>query len=177
MKKTLLSGALLIFIIVIVNHLSASDFEEKKALEVSNSNLQAADFNLSNFNGENYSLEVLQEKPLIINFWASWCGPCNNEAPLLVDLYEQYGENIEFYGINTTDGELKIKDAKGFMEKFNINFPVLLDTEGSVSKEYGVIALPTTYFIDQNGVIVDKILGEASKEELEMKIKKLINET
>ncbi|MDP4553477.1 TlpA disulfide reductase family protein [Alkalihalobacillus macyae] len=175
MKKTLLSGALLIPIIVIV-YLSALDFDDAKALEVSNSNLQAADFNISNFNGANYSLEVLQEKPLIINFWASWCEPCNNEAPLLVDLYEQYGENVEFYGINTTDGELKIKDAKGFTDKFNINFPVLLDIEGRVSKEYGVIALPTTYFIDQNGVIVDKILGEASKEIFEKRIKKLIKD-
>jgi len=121
-----------------------------------------------------FSLENKQ-KPLILNFWASWCGPCRLEAPDLVDIYKKYGDQVDIYAINMTNTD-DISNVKAFVEQENFNFPVLLDKDGSVSSSYNIIAVPTTFFVTSEGIIEHKITGYASKSDLESAVKRLVGD-
>lgn len=87
---------------------------------------KAPGFELLALDGKEYGLEGVKGKPVVINFWASWCGPCRLEAPDLVELYEKYGENIEIYAVNQTFGDSE-QAAKAFANEYGFKFPVLLD--------------------------------------------------
>jgi cytochrome c biogenesis protein CcmG/thiol:disulfide interchange protein DsbE len=134
---------------------------------------KAPEFSLNDLDKEKmHSIHELN-KPVIINFWASWCGPCRQEAPELIRLYEEYKGEVEIYAINLTHSD-DIPSVKQFVDEFGLEFPVLLDETGSVSNAYNVIAIPTTYYIDRDGVVVSKTIGFASKTELETNFKKLV---
>jgi cytochrome c biogenesis protein CcmG/thiol:disulfide interchange protein DsbE len=134
---------------------------------------KAPEFSLNHLEkNQKYTIQELN-KPVIINFWASWCGPCRQEAPELVRLYEEYKGEVEIYAINLTNSD-DIPSVKQFVKEFGFEFPVLLDEDGSVSNAYNVIAIPTTYYIDRNGVVVSKTIGFASKTELETNFKRLV---
>lgn len=120
---------------------------------------------------ELYGLEDL-DKPIVINFWASWCGPCREEAPDLVSLYDEYKDEIDIYAVNMTTTD-SLKEVKLFVDHYGFTFPVLLDQEGEVSKAYQVIGIPTTFFIDKHGNIVHKIAGFATYQDLEAGIRRL----
>jgi cytochrome c biogenesis protein CcmG/thiol:disulfide interchange protein DsbE len=135
---------------------------------------QAPGFQLSDLNGENYSLDNLRgNKPVVVNFWASWCGPCRIEAPELVKLYEEYGKEIEILAVNLTKGD-SVQAAAEFAEEFGFTFPVLLDKEGKVSELFQTRAVPTTYFINKEGTIQDIIIGLASPSVLQAKFRQLL---
>lgn len=131
-------------------------------------------FKLQGLNEEVYSLETLKGKPVVINFWASWCGPCRVEAPELVKLYEKYKNQLEIYAINLTSND-SIEGAKTFSDEYGFTFPVLLDLDGSVGNRYQIQAIPTTYFVNERGIIVDQVTGLAQPEQLEQKFLKLLN--
>lgn len=134
---------------------------------------KAPGFSLEALNSnELYGLEDLG-KPIVINFWASWCGPCREEAPDLVSLYEEYKDEIEIYAVNMTSTD-SLKEVKQFVDHYDFTFPVLLDHEGEVSKAYQVIGIPTTFFIDEDGNIVHKIAGFATYHDLEAGISRLV---
>lgn len=133
---------------------------------------QAPPFELKGMDGRTYALNGKRDKPLLVNFWASWCGPCKSEAPDLQKLYAKYGDRIDFYGVNVTQVD-KEKDARKFVEDYGIQFPVPMDKDGKVSQAYQVQAFPTTYLIDRNGVIRDAFYL-LSPSELERRIKKII---
>jgi peroxiredoxin len=80
----------------------------------------------------------------------------------LVQLNKKYGNNVQLYGINLTSRD-RVQDVKAFVKEFNVNYPILLDKSGQVEKDYKVLAVPTTYFISSEGVIVDKIIGSNIK--------------
>ncbi|MDP5275288.1 TlpA family protein disulfide reductase [Chengkuizengella axinellae] len=125
-------------------------------------------------NSDVYKYDNKLGKPLILNFWASWCGPCKLEAPELVKLYEKYKPDIEIVAINIT-AEDSLKSAKKFAETYGFQFPVLMDEDAEVTDLYIVQAIPTTYFIDKDGIIVDKVLGSVEPEVLEKKLKSLLH--
>ncbi len=135
---------------------------------------QAPSFTLKALDGKSYSLPSSTGKPVIVNFWASWCGPCRLEAPELVKLYDKYKGKLEIYAVNMTTQDT-VADAKAFADAFGFTFPVLLDDDkkNNVSKRYRVQAIPTTFFVDKNGFIVDKITGIADPKTLENKFKSL----
>ena len=119
----------------------------------------APDFTLLTTTGESVTLSGLQGTVVIVNLWASWCSPCRAEMPALQRVYEDYQDRgVEVLAINTTFQDSEV-DAKAFMEEMNLSFPVLLDRTGSVSRQFQLRALPTTFFIDQEGVIGKVILG------------------
>jgi cytochrome c biogenesis protein CcmG/thiol:disulfide interchange protein DsbE len=133
---------------------------------------QAPSLSLEHLNSDKvYSLEST-DKPIVINFWASWCGPCREEAPDLVNLHEQYKDDIEVYAINLTNTD-SIVGVERFVEKYGFTFPVLMDKEGEISEKYHVLSIPTTFFVDANGTIVHKIVGYASKNDLELNFGRL----
>lgn len=134
----------------------------------------APSFELIGLDGKQYSLASLHGKPVVINFWASWCDPCKEEAPELVELYDQYKDSLEIYAVNLTKND-RVKDVHDFVETYHLNFPVLLDSKGEIAKKYNILAIPTTFFIDSDGKIVDQIIGIANNKTLKEKFRLLAN--
>lgn len=141
--------------------------------ELAKVNFLRPSFSLTGLDGKEYSTDDVT-KPLVINFWASWCGPCKLEAPELVKLHKKYNKDIQIYAVNLTASD-SIEGAKKFAENYGFEFPVLLDTDNLVSDKYNITAIPTTYFVNEEGVIVDQILGYGGKNVFEEKFKNLLN--
>ncbi|SFB41123.1 Thiol-disulfide isomerase or thioredoxin [Cohnella sp. OV330] len=105
-----------------------------------------------------------QDKVLVINFWASWCGPCDVEAPDLVKLYEEYKGKIELYGVNATKYDT-VRGAKDFVKEKAIPFPVLMDKDGKVGDDYKVFSYPISFIVDRHGIVRQRIEGAKSLKE------------
>jgi peroxiredoxin len=109
----------------------------------------APDFTLKSLSGENVRLSELRGNVVMINFWASWCGPCRQEMPLLEALYQRYsGLGFELLGVNV---EQDVDDAKRWLADRPVSFPVLLDPENALTKMYQVKAMPSTILVDRDG--------------------------
>jgi peroxiredoxin len=134
----------------------------------------APDFTLTNLDGEKVKLSDLKGQVVMINFWASWCGPCRQEMPLLNDIYAGYKKaGFVLLGVNLDESA---DDAKAFLKKTPVNFPVLLDSQGKVADLYKNQAMPSSYFVDRKGNLVHLHQGYKPGEEAEYKrvIKKLL---
>ena len=113
---------------------------------------KALDFTVEDTEGNKVTLSDLEGKPVIINFWASWCGPCKNEMPDFEEKFKEYGDDIHFMMINVTDGNRETVDtAKSFIENSGYTFPVYYDTTLEASNVYGIYYLPTSLFINEDG--------------------------
>ena len=144
---------------------------------------QAVNFTLENLQGQKISLASYKGRPLVVDFWATWCGPCKIEIPWFEKLHDQYaGKGLEILGVSADDLD-KDDAAKLFTEKRDINdfathmkmnYPVLIDGQSVEDAWGGLDALPTTFFIDKNGKIVASTVGLASRDEIEADIKKAI---
>lgn len=128
---------------------------------------------LTALDGKTYTVDVPRAKPLLINFWASWCGPCEEEAPVLKRLYETYRDQLDLYAVNLTIDD-RLDKAKAFVERFQLPFPVLLDTEGTAGKAYWVQGIPTTFFVDRSGVIRHMFIGMPDEEMFEHEVRALL---
>ncbi|MCB0063502.1 MAG: TlpA family protein disulfide reductase [Caldilineaceae bacterium] len=117
----------------------------------------APDFTLTTLDGEEFALSAQQGTPIVLNFWATWCGPCQNEMPALQTASERFGGRVQIVGVD--QGETAEVVAR-FAEEMGITFAMPIDTEMAVGELYGVRAMPTTFFIDRNGVIRHIYLGE-----------------
>jgi cytochrome c biogenesis protein CcmG/thiol:disulfide interchange protein DsbE len=131
----------------------------------------ATAFKLPALDEQSYEVGGKQGKLSFVNFWASWCGPCELEAPDLQRLHEQYGETIQLYGVNATKYD-KERAARDFVNEHEFTFPILMDREGDVTKQYKVDTFPTTFLIDSEGVIRERINGVITYEEWERLIEK-----
>ncbi len=118
--------------------------------------------------GQKVSLNALlaEGHPVILNTFASWCGPCNQEAPELQALAMQYRDKVTFVGVNITDGDT-LSGVKKFVTKYQLTYPVLLDHQDMFADAYGVVALPTTYVISPDGIIVATHQGALTKTQAE----------
>ena len=138
----------------------------------------APDFTLDTLEGSQMTLSDLRGKVVIVNLWASWCPPCRAEMPAIEQIYqENNAQGLEVLAINTTYQDSE-STAADFAQEFGLTFPILLDRDGSVSKRYQLLALPTTYFIDRRGIIRAVVPGGPMSETLiESKISDLLAET
>ncbi len=120
----------------------------------------APDFTLPTLAGGQVTLSDLRGQPVVLNFWASWCGPCRAEMPELQRLHDRLGEaGMAVLGVNQGESP---DTAAAFLEKLGLSFPVALDQRTGVSQQYLVNSLPTTFFIDREGVIRSTFIGPMS---------------
>ncbi len=136
----------------------------------------APNFTLKSLSGKNLKLSEMTGNVVLINFWASWCGPCREEMPLLNALHKKY-EPLGFtvLGVNV---EEKSKNARGFLKDFPVDFPILLDNKNKVSKQYKVVAMPTTVMVDRDGNVryLHKGYKTGDEKKYRKMIKKLVRE-
>lgn len=155
--------------------LSDSDSSSNQSQSTEQQKNTAPDFTVVDYNGKQTKLSDKKGKPVVVNFWASWCGPCKSEFPAFEDAYNKYRNDVEFMMINLTDGyQETISSAKSFIDEQNYTFPVYYDTTMSASNAYGVFSIPKTLFIDKNGNIVQNRTGTISQDTLEQNIESLL---
>ena len=130
--------------------------------------VHAPDFTVYDLEGDEVHLSDFMGKPVILNFWASWCGPCKMEMPDFHEKYLELGDEIYFLMINMTDGSRETVDsASKFIAGQEYTFPVFYDTESDASVAYGVYSLPTTFFIDAEGYAIAQATGAINVEILD----------
>lgn len=110
--------------------------------------------------------------PAVVNVWASWCGPCRAEAPLLTAAHGEYGDRVDFIGIDVQDNQA---DAKNFIEEFGLDFTHYFDRDRSVPEFYGGFGTPMTFFFDSAGTLVDTHLGVIDERALALGIDEIVN--
>lgn len=103
-------------------------------------------------------------KPMVLNFWASWCSPCKSEMPLFQEKYEEYGDEVNFLIVALVDGTTEtVESAKAYIEQKKYTFPVYFDTKNQASEIYGVNAIPTTFFIAPDGAVLGYATGAVTE--------------
>ena len=130
----------------------------------------APDFELTSLDGKKVHLSDFRGKAVLLNFWATWCEPCKIEMPWFVQLEKQYGpEGLQVLGVAMDDaGEPEIAQ---YAKEMGVNYPVLIGKEAVGDAYGGIIHLPTTFYIDRNGHVVERIEGLHSRHDMESNIK------
>ena len=134
---------------------------------------KAPNFSLIDLSGQKVELKDFKGKAVLVNFWATWCFPCREEMDDLKASYDKYRDKgMVIIGIN-------IKESKNVVKKmtdsFNITYPILLDSDGKISEAYNIFGVPSSFFIDKDGIIKDVVLGEMTEDMIVEKIDKLVS--
>ncbi len=164
----ILSGLLLF---AVFQHFYKADRPE--AIEASTTSsgmdigLVAPSFTLKNLAGEEIALTDYKGRKIMLNFWATWCPPCKEEMPAMEKFYKRHSGDVEILAINLDPQN----DVKAFAEKNELSFPILLDESGTTQQIYQIISIPTTFIIDEKGVILKKHIGSMSYEQMEELLK------
>jgi len=133
----------------------------------------APDFTLQTLNGGTLALNDLAGTPVVLNFWATWCGPCRNEMPALQAASERFGDRVRILGVDQAEDAATVQ---AYIDELGITFTIPMDAEQRVSSElYNVQGLPTTYFIDAEGKIRKVWMGEMNSITLEEGIAEMLN--
>jgi cytochrome c biogenesis protein CcmG, thiol:disulfide interchange protein DsbE len=119
------------------------------------------------------SLEEHRGRPMIINFWASWCGPCYEEAPHLERIWRRFGDEVLVVGIQTQDRDAR-SQGRAFIEQFGLSFPNLYDNDSRVSIAYGLFGVPETFFVARDGTVVYKHAGPVTEELMTRQIEAML---
>ncbi len=147
---------------------SSNTSSEESASENESQLTTAPNFTVIDYEGNQVNLTDFFGKPIIVNFWASWCGPCQMEMPDFDEAYATYKGEIEFLMVNMTDGSREtLEKASSFIAESGYTFPVYYDTEYSAAITYSVSSLPTTYFINANGELIAHARGAIDADTLQ----------
>ena len=156
---------LLVLLVIIVVGCTPTDVEVGTLAE---------DFQLKDLEGNTVSLGKLRGSPIMLNFWATWCPPCRLEMPFIQEIHEEWSDmGLVILAVNIGESYSLVSS---FMQYYNYSMPVLLDTGRAVAQRYNVGAYPTTFFIDANGIIQDKVIGAfPSKDKLEQYVESIVS--
>ncbi|WP_372869216.1 redoxin domain-containing protein [Planomicrobium okeanokoites] len=129
----------------------------------------APDFELTTLEGEAVRLSDYKGKKVILNFWATWCPPCRAEMPDMQAYYEKQAdeENVEILAVNLTTADKGMDKINAFVDEFNLTFPIPMDTQGDIGELYQAASIPTSYMIDTEGKVQQKIVGPMNEEMME----------
>ena len=169
------AAVLLILIGLSYQYLTANGTDDKKASGEKQQILypQAPDFSLIDLKGKTVKLSDYKGKVVIIDFWATWCGPCRRGIPEFVDLQADYGEhNLVVLGISVDQGDLSVVPT--FAKDYNINYPVLYATAEVVHSYGGITGIPTTFIIDREGKVRNRVVGYRPKAFFKKEVDKLL---
>ncbi len=133
----------------------------------------ASDFQLQNLEGQTASLGNLRGEPVLINFWATWCPPCRDEMPYIQEIYEEWSDKgLVVLAINLGESSSQVEE---FRQNYHLSFTVLLDIKQDVAQRYNITGIPTTFFIDKDGIIRDKVIGAfPNKTQIENRLSKIM---
>ena len=135
----------------------------------------APDFLLESLEGGEVRLSDYQGQPVVLNFWATWCGPCRKEIPQFVEAYERFrGDGLVIIGVNMQEGK---SIARGYVEDYGMQFPVAIDVDGEVGDAYRLLGLPVTYFIDRDGVVRGVFTGPFEEKERDTEVRGAIEQS
>lgn len=138
---------------------------------------KAPEFKLKSTEGKEIKLSDFKGKVVVLDFWATWCGPCRKGVPDLVELQNEYQNKLVVIGVSLDEISGTSSDVKPFIQSFKINYPIVLGNE-KVSQDYGdVQSIPTSFIIDQKGNIVNKHVGLTPKEVYVKQIKSLLSKS
>ena len=127
----------------------------------------APEIDLPALGGGRVLLSKLRGHPVVVSFWGTWCPPCRSEFPELVQAHQRYGpDGLYVLGVNGRDQELRTKNVQQFVDEFGVKFQIALDERGRARRNYGLVGLPTTVFIDSGGVVKRVHIGPIDREEL-----------
>ncbi|MGM0863066.1 MAG: peroxiredoxin family protein [Bacillota bacterium] len=116
---------------------------------------KAIDFKLDTLSGESVTLSELKGKKVVLNFWATWCPPCKEEMPIMQEFYTKNGKDVEILAINI-DPQYNVKE---YQKAMGLTFPILLDKDDKINTAYDILTVPTTYIINEQGIITHKQIG------------------
>jgi cytochrome c biogenesis protein CcmG/thiol:disulfide interchange protein DsbE len=134
----------------------------------------APDFTLASFDGSEISLSDLQGQVVVLNFWASWCSPCRQEAADLQSVWEMYeGQGAVFLGVSHKDAE---DAARAFVEEFGLTYSNGADPGGKISRAYGITGVPETFVIDGEGKVARSYIGPVVADELALRLAQMIGQ-
>ncbi|HYF95235.1 MAG TPA: thiol-disulfide oxidoreductase ResA [Symbiobacteriaceae bacterium] len=132
---------------------------------------KAPEFELKTTDGKTVKLSDFQGKPVMLNFFATWCPPCRAEMPALQEVYQEFeSKGFVILGVNLGESNLAVDQ---FRSKLGLTFPIVIDENDRVSRLYDIVPLPTSYFVDKSGKVVAKWTGEITKEKLRSIAKEL----
>lgn len=165
MVKKVIAAVVIIalFAVAMVNAMGNEETileNQKTGLEVGN---KAPDFELKTLSGGTSKLSDYKGKKVMLNFWATWCPPCKAEMPAMQKFYEANKDNVEILAVNMDTQN----DVAGFIKEKGITFPILLDEKNEVNQNYQILSIPTTFFIDEQGIITHKFIGSMKEEDME----------
>ena len=153
-RRVLVNVLLVLMLFVVITVFTGCSGESTSDLSIGS---KAPDFELYDLDGDVHKLSEYKGSPVFLNFWATWCGPCRGEMPHLEDVYEEWKDDgLTFFAVNIGESST---DVVSFLDYFGFTMPVLLDSAKTVSRRYGVSGIPTTYFIDEDGIIQNKVVG------------------
>ncbi|SEM17060.1 Peroxiredoxin [Mesobacillus persicus] len=167
-KVLMISTLLLLFMVGITQATDSESNEEKINLQQgmkmsADVSKQAPEFSLRTLEGNEVKLSDYKGKKVIINFWATWCPPCKAEMPAMQKLYERVNGQFDLLAINIDPKN----DVAGFVNDNRITFPVLLDESGKINESYSILSVPTTFLVDEKGIIVKKHIGAMTLDQME----------
>lgn len=183
MKKIISIVLIMALVVIMVVTFVKNQIEKNNALSKEELGLEvgiekgqyAPDFTLTTLDGEELTLSDLKGKKVVLNFWATWCPPCKKEMPHLQKYYENNAkkDNVEIVAVNLTYYNQTIEQVKEFVKSYNITFPIPLMEDSSISEQYEVVSIPSTFFIDTTGKIQHHIIGPVDEKLLGEYISKL----
>lgn len=149
-------------------NLEAQSAESTQENQETTKDNPAPDFTVTDESGKEYKLSDFKGKPIVLNFWASWCEPCKSEMPDFDEAYKAYKDKVSFLMVNMTDGSREtVEKASAHIKEQGYSFPVYYDTMNEAAMAYNVYSIPSSYFIDKDGNMVAHAQGAIDKATLE----------